>query len=63
MNPEIPKEVIDAARVVEHWFAQNLGTKRWQLMGICSRDYAYRCENTDGIDEQDVAFDVKPNEQ
>ena len=63
MTNEIPKEVVDAARLVEHWFSQNCVGKRWQLMGICSRDYAYRCENTEGVDEQDIAFDVKPHEQ
>ena len=41
--PEIPKEVVDAARTVQVW-AEIQGAKSWEIMGVCSRNYACAAE-------------------
>jgi hypothetical protein len=41
--PEIPKEVVDAARTVQVW-AETQGAKSWEIMGVCSRNYACAAE-------------------
>ena len=41
--PEIPKEVVDATRAVQVW-AEKQGAKSWEIMGVCSRNYACAAE-------------------
>jgi hypothetical protein len=44
----IPKHVRDSAIIVENWF-QKMGIKRWQLLGICSRNYAEDFESIETL--------------
>lgn len=39
-NFDIPKEVLDAARLLHLFFAEK-GVTRWELMGVCSRNHAF----------------------
>lgn len=58
---EIPPEIVNAAIQVERWYMQNGINSRWQLMGICSRDYAKElpAEERDGkrLKSYSVDFD------
>jgi hypothetical protein len=45
---EIPDEVKDAAILVEKWFKEH-NLKRWQMFGICSRNYAYDFETIESL--------------
>ena len=38
-NPEIPLDILDAARKVSHYF-NSRGIVKWELMDICSRNHA-----------------------
>ena len=42
IKPHIPSDVIAAARLVENYFSENHSDQSWQLMGICSRDHAFK---------------------
>lgn len=42
----IPKEVLDAAILIDRYFAQQ-GIVKWELYNICSRNHAYQNEAGD----------------
>lgn len=45
LNPEdVPHEVVKAACTLEKFFGLK-GCYEWQLLGVCSRNHAYRLEN------------------
>lgn len=53
---DIPKDVLNAARKVEHYFAVN-NIKTWSLMGVCSRDHATQLEQVEAwMSNQIIAF-------
>lgn len=42
---EVPKNVTDAALLIQSWFEEQ-GCFDWQLLGICSRNHAYESEKS-----------------
>jgi len=53
----IPKEIQEAARLIDNWMTEN-GHRTWELMGLCSRNYAYEVHNIKRLMEQYENTDV-----
>lgn len=42
-SQEIPTHIVVAAQTIDNWMTKN-GYKRWQLLNICDRRFAYDME-------------------
>ena len=58
--PEIPKEVVFAARTVQDW-AETQGAKSWEIMGVCSRNYACAAEGLAHAIQESITHDYGLN--
>ncbi len=57
---DIPPEILAAANLLHNHFSK-LGVRRWQLLSVCSRDYAYQVERLErALDKLKSHLD-KPN--
>lgn len=53
-----PKEICDAARLVEHYFEEQ-GAQCWEFMGLCSRNHADLLRRIQGeIDDCKIRFNL-----
>ena len=50
-----PQRIIEAARALEVWAAQQ-GAKRWELLGVCSRNYAIEAERLLAVGKEALKF-------
>lgn len=41
---QIPQEVLAAARLIGNWAKEN-NYKKWQLLDVCSRNFAFELED------------------
>jgi len=55
MLAEIPDEIIKAAQTVDNWMHEHR-YYRWELMGICSRNHAYKLHQIHGTLEMFYAL-------